>query len=141
MSSDFDRLIDHYKRLLDKEGIEIIPKEKTHGKFRVNVLCIKCNRNGSLLIKQTWSKGKPYRYYYVEHHIGNKIKWCYLGKYERLPDDYKQLIDRDTQKDTQTDTQSKVEPNNLKSSLIHQNITEKGSASIAQRLERQPCKL
>ena len=67
----------------------------------VNVTCIKCNTQGSLTKKQTKSKGITYEYWYVEHHIGNKIKWCYLGKYEKLPDNYKKLIHKDTQTDTQ----------------------------------------
>ena len=67
----------------------------------VKVQCIKCNREGSLTKKQTKSKGITYVYWYVEHHIGNKIKWCYLGKYEKLPEDYKRLIHKDTQTDIQ----------------------------------------
>lgn len=58
----------------------------------VNVKCTKCDLDGSLTVKQTKSKGKTYRYYYVEHHIGDKIKWCYLGKYEALPVPYRKLI-------------------------------------------------
>ena len=69
----------------------------------VKVQCIKCSREGSLTKKQTKSKGITYEYWYVEHHIGNKIKWCYLGKYEKLPSDYKSLIHKDTQTDTQNE--------------------------------------
>ena len=72
----------------------------------VKVQCIKCNREGSLTIKQTKSKGITYQYWYVEHHIGKKIKWCYLGKYEKLPAEYKRLIHKDTQTDTQNTTKS-----------------------------------
>jgi len=57
-----------------------------------------------------------YEYWYVEHHIGDKIKWCYLGKYEKLPEDYKKLI----HKDTQTDTQNDVNSNNLNLSFNNQ---------------------
>ena len=67
----------------------------------VKVQCIKCSREGSLVKKQTKSKGLSYEYWYVEHHIGKKIKWCYLGKYEKLPEKYKGLIHKDTQTDTQ----------------------------------------
>ena len=67
----------------------------------VKVQCIKCDREGSLTQKQTKSKGITYVYWYIEHHIGNKIKWCYLGKYEKLPEEYKRLVT-----DTQTDTQN-----------------------------------
>ena len=72
----------------------------------VKVQCIKCNREGSLTKKQTKSKGITYQYWYVEHHIGDKIKWCYLGKYEKLSDDYKSLIHKDTQTDTQNISKS-----------------------------------
>ena len=67
----------------------------------VKVQCIKCSREGSLTKKQTKSKGITYEYWYIEHHIGDKIKWCYLGKYEKLPEEYKRLIHKDTQTDTQ----------------------------------------
>ena len=69
----------------------------------VQVTCIKCGREGSLTKKQTVSKGITYEYWYVEHHIGKKIKWCYLGKFEKLPEQYKQLIHKDTQHYTQND--------------------------------------
>jgi hypothetical protein len=46
----------------------------------------------------------------------NKIKWCYLGKYEKLPEEYKSLI----HKDTQTNIITTQDENNLKSSSIQQ---------------------
>ena len=99
-----------------------------------NVTCIKCNKEGSLTIKQTKSKGITYKYWYVEHHLkGDKIKWCYLGKFEKLPEEYKLLI----HKDTQADTQKNRETNNLKFSSIEQNNQNKNSAPIAQRLEQR----
>ena len=58
----------------------------------VRVTCIRCGREGSLTKKQTVSKDKTYTYFYVEHHVGDKIKWCYLGKCEKLPEEYKTLI-------------------------------------------------
>ena len=93
----------------------------------VKVQCIKCNREGSLTKKQTKSKGITYVYWYVEHHIGDKIKWCYLGKYEKLSDDYKRLIHKDTQIDTQnpsitTQTES-IETHNQRSSEIRFSAT------------------
>ena len=83
----------------------------------VKVQCPKCNREGSLTTKKTQSKGKTYQYWYVEHHIGNKIKWCYLGKYEKLPEGFKKLI----HKDTQTDTQNKRKSENLNLRLVNEN--------------------
>ena len=87
----------------------------------VKVQCPKCNREGSLTKKKTQSKGKTYQYWYVEHHIGNKIKWCYLGKYEKLPEEFKKLI----HKDTQTDTQNNRKSENLNSRLNNENKTTK----------------
>ena len=57
------------------------------------VECIKCNKTGSLTIKPTKSKGKTYKYYYVEHSIGKKKSWCYLGKFEKLPVKYKKILE------------------------------------------------
>ena len=82
----------------------------------VKVQCPKCNRKGSLTKKKTQSKGKTYQYWYIEHHIGNKIKWCYLGKYEKLPEEFKKLI----HKDTQTDTQNKRKSENLNLRLVNE---------------------
>ena len=70
----------------------------------VKVICIKCGREGSLTKKKTVSKGITYEYWYVEHHVGKKIKWCYLGKYEKLPEQYKRLIHKNTQTDTQNNS-------------------------------------
>jgi len=72
----------------------------------VKVQCIKCSREGSLVKKQTKSKGLSYEYWYIEHHIGNKIKWCYLGKYEKLPEEYKGLIHKDTQTNVESNNPS-----------------------------------
>jgi len=88
----------------------------------VKVQCIKCSREGSLTKKQTKSKGITYVYWYVEHHIGNKIKWCYLGKYEKLPDAYKKLIHKDTQNVNETN-----KPN--LSFFNHENLPEKSLCS------------
>ena len=96
----------------------------------VKVQCIKCNREGSLTIKQTKSKGITYQYWYVEHHIGKKIKWCYLGKYEKLPEEYKRLIHKDTQTNTQTSTSSK----NLNSRLYTENNQQTLRAGSLARL-------
>ena len=89
----------------------------------VKVQCIKCNREGSLTTKHTKSKGITYRYWYIEHHIGKKIKWCYLGKYKKLPEDYKKLIHKDTQTDTQTTSKSE----NLNLSLKSKKKNRAGS--------------
>ncbi len=78
--------------------------------------CIKCNREGSLTIKPTKSKGITYQYWHIEHYIGDKTKWRYLGKYEKLPRDYKKLI----HKDTQTDTQNISKSNNPNSGFFDQ---------------------
>ena len=84
----------------------------------VNVQCIKCGKDGSLVQKQTKSKGRTYVYWYLEHHIGDKIKWCYLGKYEKLPEAYWKLIHKDTQTDTQTTSSTTHNVNILNSRSI-----------------------
>jgi hypothetical protein len=96
----------------------------------VNVICIKCKREGSLTKKQTISKGITYEYWYIEHHIGDKIKWCYLGKYEKLPEEYKRLV----HKDTQTDTQNNPNTESLNLSLNKQNNQESQWAGSLARL-------
>ena len=80
------------------------------------VQCIKCGKEGSLTRKQTKSKGITYTYWYIEHHIGDKIKWCYLGKLNKLPENYQSKI----HKDTQTDTQNIYKSETPKSSFYHQ---------------------
>ena len=96
----------------------------------VKVQCPKCNREGSLTKKKTQSKGKTYQYWYVEHHIGNKIKWCYLGKYEKLPEEFKKLI----HKDTQTDTQNNSNTENLNLRLVNENKQGNNRAGSLARL-------
>ena len=71
-------------------------------------------------MKQTKSKGITYQYWYVEHHIGDKIKWCYLGKYEQLPEEFKKLLHKDTQTDTQIAKDSEIP----KSSFFNKNNRE-----------------
>jgi hypothetical protein len=55
-----------------------------------HVTCTKCGKKGSLVKKQTKSKGYAYEYWYVEHWTGIKRTWCYIGK--KLPEDLKRLI-------------------------------------------------
>jgi hypothetical protein len=63
------------------------------GRGSRTVECIKCHKSGSLTIKPTKSKGKTYRCYYsVEHRDGKKRTWCYLGKFETLPIEYKNIL-------------------------------------------------
>ncbi|RLG90870.1 MAG: hypothetical protein DRO36_05340, partial [Candidatus Hecatellales archaeon] len=101
----------------------------------VQVICIKCGREGSLTKKQTVSKGITYEYWYVEHHIGNKIKWCYLGKFEKLPEQYKQLI----HKDTQTDTQKINNAENINLRPFHENKVDNLWAGSSAWNERLTC--
>ena len=103
----------------------------------VKVQCIKCSREGSLTKKQTKSKGITYEYWYVEHHIGDKIKWCYLGKYEKLPDHYKSLI----HKDTQTNAVTTQTTNNLKLSSNHQKNLTSPCLPVLRANTRQRCML
>jgi hypothetical protein len=63
----------------------------------MKVKCVKCGKNGSLTMKTTISKGKTYRYFYVEHSEKRKKSWCYIGK--ELPGEYARA---GYTKDTQT---------------------------------------
>ena len=70
----------------------------------MKVICIKCGKNGSLIRKTTISKGKPYKYFYVEHSTKGKNSWCYIGKV--LPKEYTQTpYTNHTQIHTQTELQ------------------------------------
>ena len=72
----------------------------------MRVKCVKCGKNGSLTTKTTISKGKRYRYFYVEHSHKGKKSWCYIGK--TLPKEYTQTrYTNDTQTDTQTENRLK----------------------------------
>ena len=67
------------------------------------VKCLKCGSEGYLMSKQTVSKGIKYQYWYVKHPVGDKIKWCYVGK--TLPLEYQKLNPKSTQTGTQNSTQ------------------------------------
>ena len=90
-----------------------------------NVTCIKCNKKGSLVIKPTKSKGYTYKYWYVEHWDGTKRSWCYIGKDEDLPAEYKEILKSETNPTTanytQTDTQNMHKQNKAQQGLISQN--------------------
>jgi hypothetical protein len=101
------------------------------------VKCQKCGNEGYLIAKQTVSKGMKYQYWYVKHNLDDKIKWCYIGK--ALPAEYQKP--KPVGESTQTRTQNSMGPNNLKTSLNSQNRNGNVSASIAQSVEQQPCKL
>ena len=92
-----------------------------------NVTCIKCNKKGSLMIKTTKSKGYSYEYWYVEHWDGTKRSWCYIGKYNDIPESYKEVLKSETSNNpttasyTQTDTQNIHKQNKAQQDLISQN--------------------
>lgn len=60
----------------------------------MHVICIKCNKQGSLSLNHYKSHGHRYQYYGIQHYNRDTKKrhWCYLGKYESLPDQYKTMI-------------------------------------------------
>ncbi len=85
--------------------------------------CIKCGKKGSLLIKQTKTRGRTYRYWYVEHWDGIKRSWCYIGRDKNLTEEYRKAVESEiynkidtTTSYLQTDTQSIHRSNNLKTS-------------------------
>lgn len=60
----------------------------------MQVTCIKCNKHGTLSINQSKSNGRVYKYYGIQHYNPKtkKRSWCYIGKYESLPEQYKMVI-------------------------------------------------
>jgi hypothetical protein len=60
----------------------------------MKVIYIKCNKQGSLSLNHYKSNGHRYMYYGIQHYDAQTMKrhWCYLGKYESLPDQYKIMI-------------------------------------------------
>ena len=60
----------------------------------MQVTCIKCQKQGSLSLNHYKTNGHRYQYYGIQHYNSQtkKRRWCYLGKYDSLPDQYKMLI-------------------------------------------------
>jgi hypothetical protein len=60
----------------------------------MQVKCIKCQKHGSLSLNHYKSNGHKYKYYGIQYYNRDTKKrhWCYLGKYESLPDQYKSMI-------------------------------------------------
>jgi hypothetical protein len=100
------------------------------------VKCIKCDRIGNLTIKKTKSHGTYYEYYYVQHYLkeSNKIEWCYLGRYDSLPEDYRETLHKE--KGIHNNTQNMIEPNNLKSSPVYGNVGGRSLAWLGHRLPK-----
>jgi len=78
----------------------------------MQVHCIKCNKHGSLSINQYKAHGRIYKYYGIQHYdpTTKKRRWCYLRKYESLPDQYKRVIHKKqglSTKSTQTQKKRK----------------------------------
>lgn len=45
------------------------------------VICPRCGKEGRLTRKYVYNKiGKKYYYWFVQHYIDGKVKWCYLTK-------------------------------------------------------------
>jgi len=75
------------------------------------VTCIKCHTKGTLSLNHYTSHGHTYKYYGIQHYdpTTKKRRWCYLGKYESLPELYKMVIHNKQQLSTNaTQTQEKA---------------------------------
>ena len=93
----------------------------------MQVTCPRCGNKGTLTLRLTISKGIRYRYYYVQHVSFNgkrKTKWCYLGKYNDLPNEIKKPLPKKSSY-TQTYTQTTEESKKPKSILISEINQEK----------------
>ena len=102
------------------------------------VKCIKCGEIGNLTIKKTKSHGTTYEYYYVQHYIKetDKIRWCYLGRYETLPTEYKEILqkDRPIHNNTQHYTQNNRKSENPNLRLVNENKQGNNRAGSLARL-------
>ncbi len=60
----------------------------------MQVTCIKCHAKGALSLNHYKSNGRTYKYYGIQHYDPEtkKRRWCYIGKYESLPREYKMVI-------------------------------------------------
>ena len=96
----------------------------------MKVKCVKCGKRGSLTMKSTITKGKHYRYFYVEHSEKRRKSWCFIGK--ELPKEYKRTESKGYTKDTQSDTQTK----NPKSLVFQQNGASGGIRTRDPRLTK-----
>jgi hypothetical protein len=61
----------------------------------MKVKCTKCSKEGYLITKKSKTRDTYYLYYYVKH-SKPKTKWCYLGKYDKLPVVYKELLENNS---------------------------------------------
>ena len=92
------------------------------------VQCIKCGRTGNLTTKKTKSHGTTYEYYYIQHYIKetDKIEWCYLGKYDRLPQDYKDKLEQNAVHKESSYIQDYTQTSKDSKKAIDRAITEEG---------------
>jgi hypothetical protein len=79
----------------------------------MHVTCIKCNKHGSLSLNYYKTNGHRYKYYGIQHYDREtkKRRWCYLGKFESLPESYQTIIHKQQQlptNDTQTQKTGKT---------------------------------
>ena len=71
-----------------------------------------------------------YEYYYVQHYIKetDKIEWCYLGRYDKVPLEYKDKLEKNPVHENpsyiQNYTQTTTSRENLNLSLINENKPE-----------------
>jgi hypothetical protein len=81
----------------------------------MNVTCIKCHKNGSLSLNHYKTNGHQYQYYGIQHYNRDTKKrhWCYLGKYESLPESYKILIHNQMRLSTSNPQTAKTGKNQL----------------------------
>jgi hypothetical protein len=92
----------------------------------MQVTCIKCTKHGTLSINQSKSNGRVYKYYGIQHYDPEtkKRSWCYIGKYESLPKQYKMVIHKKQSLHTNY-TQTSRNSEKLDSSFFTENKVEK----------------
>ena len=91
----------------------------------MQVICIKCNKHGTLGINKSTSNGHAYKYYCVQHYNPEtkKRSWCYIGAEKSLPEQYKNVIHKEQGLYTNYAQTSRISEN-LNLALINQNNDE-----------------
>jgi hypothetical protein len=102
----------------------------------INVKCIKCDKEGKLLKRKSKTRDTYYQYYYVKH-TKPKVKWCYYGKYDKLPTIYQDLLQATYKRIQQEDTTGyniikNVKP--LNSTFIDQNNSINNAEVVVPRV-------
>ena len=96
------------------------------------VTCARCGKIGNLTTKKTKTRGVTYEYYYVQHYLKetDKIEWCYLGSYDKLPREYREKLE-DIHKDYTQCTQHKTTNTDSQNKLKNHSVSESSCSATS----------